>query len=473
MHSPSMPPFKPRAIAAALLCVAALAGCASQQSLIDADGKDAATVFAADKPRSLQPFYRQLYRDGEWNATLNFNMLGLAAMQEGQFAIARKAFDQAIARIDQIYADDPSAKKALSVFSEEKVKDFKGEPYERAMTYYYRGLLYLQEGDYQNARASFLAADLQGTMAEKETFAGDFGLMKYLAGWSSTCSGDASRGKALIEEAKRSDSKIAGLPDKPGSAMLLIDSGLAPQKKGVGEYKEMMAFEPGGPPDGDIIVRGSEGSLEVKEFVVGGDVYVQASTRGGRQIDAVLDGKAKFKGDSNVAGDVAIGVGTAMMSNSYNNSNMGMAGAIVGLLGLVAKGVSAATTPAADVRAWTSLPANVMLFTADVQPKSPITLASATSAAAVLPIQASQNGCWIGWGRTRSALAATDGGTAKFSDGKVETSNREEKNKAFRVALTTDFAPSPVAANVPSAVTSLQPALIPVVAKKETASAAK
>lgn len=167
---------------------------------------------------------------------------------------------------------------------------------------------------------------------------------------------------------------------------------------------------------------------------------MQASTRGGRQIDAVLNGKAKFKGDTDVAGDVAIGVGTAMMNSNYHhNNNVGMAGAIVGLLGLVAKGVSAATTPAADVRAWSSLPANVMLFTANVQPRFPVTVASATSATTALPIQTSKNGCWIGWGRTRSALATTEGGTAIIVDGKVETSNREEKNKAFRVALTTDF----------------------------------
>ena len=238
-----------RRVGVAVACALALGGCATtEHSPTSKDGKDEATAFASDKPRALQPFYRQLYRDGEWNATLNFNMLGLAAMQEREFAIARKAFDQAIARIDQIYADDPNAQKALSVFAEEKVKDFKGEPYERAMTYFYRGLLYLQEGDYQNARAAFLAADLQGTMAEKERFAGDFGLMKYLAGWASNCDGDRPRGQALIEEAKRTDAKIAALPDTPGNAMLLIDTGLAPRKVGKGAHKEMMAFEPGGAP---------------------------------------------------------------------------------------------------------------------------------------------------------------------------------------------------------------------------------
>ena len=141
--------------------------------------------FAADKPSALQPLFQALYIEGEHNAVLNFNYLGLAALESGEYETAEKAFDAAIARIEAIYADNPSAAKAKSVFAEEKVKDFKGEPYERAMTYYYRGLLFVRAGDYQNARASFLAAERQSTLSEVEAYKSTFGLMDYLAGWSS------------------------------------------------------------------------------------------------------------------------------------------------------------------------------------------------------------------------------------------------------------------------------------------------
>ena len=383
-------------------------------------------------------------------------------MDIGQFDVARKSFDQSIARISSIYADDPNAKKALSVFSEEKVKDFKGEPYERAMAFFYRGVLYAQQGDYQNARASFLAADLQGTIAEKENFDGDFGLMKYAAGWASICAGDAERGKTLVEEAKKSDRKISNLPDVPGKSLLLIDTGLAPKKIGVGKYKEAVGFEPGGSADGDIVVSGQDGTLEIKEWLVGGDVYVQASTRGGRPVDAILNGKAQFKGTSNVVGDVALISGSAMMTS--DNSNVQAVGAVVALIGLVAKGVAYATTPAADLRQWTSLPASVLLFTGDIEPGSGLTMVSAVNQSPVLlPVQQRNGACWIGWGRTRSALAFEAGGVAVVVDTKVEYADRDAKNNVFRANLKSEF---------PDTSTVVAPASTQI-PKKETASASK
>ena len=56
---------------------------------------------------------------------------------------------EALDRIEAVYADNAKAEAARSKFTKENAKDFKGEPYERAMAYYYRGLAYLAEGDYR------------------------------------------------------------------------------------------------------------------------------------------------------------------------------------------------------------------------------------------------------------------------------------------------------------------------------------
>jgi tetratricopeptide (TPR) repeat protein len=421
------------AISASLAATPLTAGAWGSKSNIDEE----ATRFAQSKPAGLRPFYRQLYRDGEWNAVLNYQQLGLAAMASGDFEVARRSLDEAISRVEQIYAGDENAKRALSVFNAEKVKDFKGEPYERAMTYFYRGLLYSRDGDYENARAAFLAADLQDTMAEQESFAGDFGMMKYLAGWASSCAGDDARAKVLIQEAKQADSSIAGLPDAPGKAIVLIDSGLGPVKGTGGKHKELLVFERGGGPDDAVYVK--SGSDELRDLKTAGDVYFQASTRGGRQVDGVLAGKARFKDNADTVGTVATDVGQVAMLTGLasDHSNLVGAGAIIGLVGLFAKGVSAATTPTADTRAWQSLPAAVLFQDRGAPLAGKVTVVSGNGETA-LAIQPSQGKCSIAWGRTRSALAAGDGGSVRFVDDRIQDEARREKNQLFRQQLQAD-----------------------------------
>src|SRR5687767_8535161 len=64
-----------------------------------------------------------------------------AAMQRGQFDEAKRLLDDAILTISGIIGKDPEARKARGYFSPEARKTFIGEPYERVMAYYYRGIL--------------------------------------------------------------------------------------------------------------------------------------------------------------------------------------------------------------------------------------------------------------------------------------------------------------------------------------------
>lgn len=414
-----------------------------------------ARQYAESHPVELRPFFEALWAEGERNAVLNFSRLGLAAMERGNLPLAAAALDEAILRIESIYANDPNAEKAKSLWNAEKVKDFKGEPYERSMTYYYRGLLYLQAGDYQNARAAFQSAERHDSVSEKEQFQSDFGLMNYLAGWATRCDGDRSRADDFLEKARAQDASNFASITLDSPFLILVDAGPAPVKSASGQHKELLGIAAGGGPTDEI--RGLQesggptglGTLQPQQVA---SVSYQATTRGGRPVQAILDGKAQFKSTAEEVGKVAVGVGTTTMmtAGQTGDRDAATAGAVIALIGLFSKAVAEATTPEADVRTWDTLSDAIHMFQAGYVPvtRPDVTVRYQNGdieKQAPLTMYGKHGRCAIGWARTRSALDSVRGGEARFpAKPEVAESDRGLKNRAFRAQLATQFA-APVA----------------------------
>lgn len=403
--------------------------------------------FVESQPEKLKPFFQTLDRDGGRNAVLNFNYLGLAAMEIGEYQTAEKAFDESIKRIDSIYADNENAKKAKSLWNEEKSKDWKGESYERAMTYFYRGLLYIRAGDYDNGAASFRAADYQDTQAEQEVFQGDFGLMPYMAAWAQNCHGNKVLANDLLKQAKTKDSKYApafsSLP-LDANFIVVVDSGAGPSKIGTGQYKELLQIEDRkGGKDTSVKVESKAGEqIQLSDTLEAGDVYFQASTRGGRQFDGVLNGKAQWKDGTNAVGEVATTVGSvALMAGALSNNNsMANFGMFGSLFGIIAKASAANMTPAADTRNWGSLPRNIELASTtltvpNLLPKLSLRYDNGNGNGEVTkPITfMGQNGsCGMAWARTRSSFTPAEGGIANLGNNpKTDNKSVPVKNPGF------------------------------------------
>ena len=92
------------------------------------------------------------------------------AMRRGSVLEAKQILDEVIPRIEGRFQGDRSARKARSYFAEESKKAFIGEPYERVMAYYYRGIIYWMDGEPDTARACATGLDLvalgAGTVGE-------------------------------------------------------------------------------------------------------------------------------------------------------------------------------------------------------------------------------------------------------------------------------------------------------------------
>jgi tetratricopeptide (TPR) repeat protein len=274
-----------------------------------------------------------------------------AAMRQGQFDVAKPLLDDALLTLGGVYGKDAEARKSRGYFSREARKTFIGEPYERAMAYFYRGVIYWMDGEPDNARACFRSAEFEDSDAENEDYAGDWVLPEYLDGLASTKLGND--GADALKRA-RANGKNINLPDYnlKANVLFIVEFGPGPLKYATGEYDQELRIRTRSSPL--VSARIKTGAIDLAVAPCD-DVNFQATTRGGRVMDHVLGKKAAFKSATGTAGDVALigGLATAAASNNRTTQNVGLG---IALAGLISKGISAATTPEADIRTWDNLP---------------------------------------------------------------------------------------------------------------------
>lgn len=429
--------MKKNQLALSIMVATTMSGCASINQEYVAAPEDT-QAFVSNKPGELQPFLRTMFEEGERNAVLNQDRLGLAAIETKNYDVAAHALDNAISGIDAIYSDNAAAENARSKFNEEKVKDFKGEAYERAMTYYYRGLLYLRTGEYDNARAAFLGASLQDKFSEDQTYNQDFAVMDYLAGWASMCMGDKTAADDHLRRASTINPGLAPLTANPPKHLAIMETGYAPLKMLSGKYSEVLKFTDN-PANLKIQPHLFMAETEVSP-VLASDTLFQATTRGGRVVDSINAGKAEFKEASETLAMVGAGVAvaSAVMSSYVPFSGYISLGSSV--VSLVSGGVASATTPAADARAWEGLPKQIYLANIDTTPTTdPAALSvklDPAGAPVSFPLHAQNGDCGFSWVHAPSAHKLVPRTTLIEAD---TDDDRGPKNLAYRNQLKTQF----------------------------------
>jgi hypothetical protein len=277
-----------------------------------------------------------------------------AALCVGDDAMSRQLLDDALARLGGIYGKDKSAQKARGYFHEESEKTFIGEPYERVMAYYYRGIIYWMDGELDNARACFRSGELEDSSSEGEQYNADYVLLDYLDGLASTkLGGDGSDAFARSQQ----ESRFAKPPpyDPKANVLFFVDYGPGPRKYAGGQYGEELHFAIPQSRVQSAVITVDGQTVDAKPY---DDLGFQATTRGGRVMDHVLDGKAVFKTGTGVGGDIATHVGAATAVIGAENHDQTAAEVGLGLMaaGLITEAVSASVTPRADTRTWDNLP---------------------------------------------------------------------------------------------------------------------
>src|SRR3989440_10287288 len=136
---------------AAMMLAALLAGCAAEKHPEAQRGVN--DYFLGDY-RSARDVLRPLAAKTDEDYVLNNVRLGSASLVDYDLGEAEAAFYRAYEVINSVNVND-AGRSSAAVFLAEKLKVWKGEPFERAMTNFYLGVIYYIQQDYSNARAAF------------------------------------------------------------------------------------------------------------------------------------------------------------------------------------------------------------------------------------------------------------------------------------------------------------------------------
>lgn len=368
-------------------------------------------ALASSADSAVAPYYRRLASEGKRNAVLNNMRIGVIDLEAGDLVSSANALDAAIHDIDSVFANDENARKARSLWYEEGRKNFKGEPYERVMAYYYRGLVDMFNGDYENARADYKGGGLQDAFAEEEQNRCDFALMIFLQGWTNNVMGNGVAAAELFEEVKKLRPDF-NPPGTENNLLLIVETGTSPRKLSDGPGHGELVFRPGKSVKEYRVKAAVEGK-EISLFPME-EIYWQAATRGGRPIDSILKGKVVFRSSAEGFGSKLSDASQTILSHpvAYQNTTVNEVGAALGLVGAISLAVAVSATPQADERYWDNLPDLVHVQTLKVLAGTPSVEVSVYDKNGaelgeyrkVVPVRWDDKGHGIAWIRTRSAL---------------------------------------------------------------------
>ena len=335
-------------LTAAALAAAALplAACAS------VDRTPPLRDFANGNYSAARAWYEGRLVEDPDDEALDRNEAGTVALVQGDIQGAHLHFQEAYNIMENL--SSTAGETASAIVGSESSKTWKGDPYERCMNAYYLGVTYWLMGDANNAAASFKAGVLRDADSEKGDAQSDFALLWYLMGMAQREASHSDGGAAALARAHALVPKCLWLdPARANDAnlLLVLDVGFGPVKVATGSHGSVVKFQPQPYQAGFAEVFADGNALGRTERA--SDIYQQAITRGPKVIESINQGKAVFK-------DAAVIGGAFVLDNAGSSSSEALGWAMIaaGLL-MPAEG---------DTRAWITLPGEVQVLAAHLEP---------------------------------------------------------------------------------------------------------
>ncbi len=343
-----------------------LGGCAPTQAQRQLD-RALSDYFVGDFPSAVQHLKPLALKTDE-NFVLNNVRLGSAALNDYNLDEAEAAFLRAYEVMNSVGVND-GGRSLGAVLVDEKIKVWKGEPFERAMANFYLGLIYYMRQDYGNARGAFENAlfklrdygEAKGKNDQYQEAESNFGLATLMLAKSYQRLGRGDLAEQNFKRAVELRGYLGPVADprrnESSNLLLVVDFGRGPQKVtnfdgaivGLGPKPQ----EAGPIPqpmvrvDGETVDLQGAGRPPV-------DLLALAQDRRWQSIDTIRTVKSAV-GTGLLAAGLYEGIG-----RRHSNPEASLA--------LLAAGAFLKATSQADVRQWEMLPRTVFILPLTVPP---------------------------------------------------------------------------------------------------------
>ncbi len=226
-------------------------------------------AIVADGARGIPPEDEALWR----------NELGVAAICSGKEDAALRSLRLAGGIMGTL--SSTSTEEARAIFGDESTKTYRGDPYERCMNAFYKGLLYYRRGDLDRASASFKRGLLADAWSESGEHQRDFAALSFMLGWVSHRRGKPEQARYSFKEAAThapNNPYLADPQPEKNNVLIVAGLGVGPVKFRAGPHGSVARFRRRDYPEEgvEVFVDG----LRAGQSAEATDLYIQAITRG-------------------------------------------------------------------------------------------------------------------------------------------------------------------------------------------------
>ena len=318
--------------------------------------------------------YRQFEPSSPSDETMHRLDLCSVLLLEGNKDGAHREMLEVRRQLEQLF--DPES-RALKLTHAEREKFFKGDGYERATLYAFLALSFMERGDFVNALKCVQNGILSDSDSEKAEYRADYALLPYIGYVAASRAGANWR-----EEARKYDRLVGELTGIAPSeralptALLVFWAGRGSDRTLGGEFDEIRYVRRGASRGWFDALSVTVNGSEFASFHGLADLTFQATTRGGRVMDHVLDRKATAKRGLAASANVLLAFGAGCFEAGAASGDVGFAtvmfsvgGLCVGL-GCPTHLIGMAINAEADDRCWQTLPGRLVVVPLNVPHRS-------------------------------------------------------------------------------------------------------